>query len=542
MAKRRRIIEGTWTCSSCGTAGIKGRHKVCPACGSPREGEEMAFDFGERAASGGSTAASVTDQETLDLAEAGADWMCLSCEAGNRGDVSVCRQCGTPRGQTAAPAPEPAPTPTSAVPLAAAGVGAGTLLLGGGVGSVLCCGVLWLAWPVTSEAVVSQRTFVRESTVERLVEVPKRGWKDTLPAPASPPGSPTLAPGLGEIQACTTHACYPRPPEGGRLVSVTGRQWRRTHTVTPMEEHTREGWEDSVPPESGRWPSGGSGGQTGRIGSARCQERERTPERCRTESRREACGTEERCTVRDLGNGFAEEVCEDVTKYCSVDQEVCDPAVYDDWCSWSELSWGTARQQTTSGTLERPRWPSLRPGAREQLSAEQDNTVTCTTLAGTGSGSFSVSGDDLMGFDVGAQYFLSDRTGPQRVPERLVRAGAGPFRDCGADIPADTLVDREECRYTAWEWSAERPLYTRGETLPDWPAVKLRDDGVEKRREWAELTLGWERRGSAYSEDFTVSVAEGQRWPPGRGVPVKVLYSGELSGPPSDWPDEGTAP
>ena len=60
-----------------------------------------------------------------------------------------------------------------------------------------------------------------------------------------------------------------------------------------MEEHTESGWDESVPSQTGAWPSGGAGGSEGRYGAASCRRKERTPERCRTESRREACGTDE---------------------------------------------------------------------------------------------------------------------------------------------------------------------------------------------------------------------------------------------------------
>ena len=114
MAKRTRIIEGTWTCSSCETRDIPGREKTCTSCGNPRERDgESNFDFGPTSATGRAAREAVSDADALDLARAGADWHCLNCGAANRGDQPSCRTC-------AAPAPErpgtPPPPPSPAAP------------------------------------------------------------------------------------------------------------------------------------------------------------------------------------------------------------------------------------------------------------------------------------------------------------------------------------------------------------------------------------------------------------------------------------------
>src|SRR3954452_8475650 len=104
MAKRTRIIEGTWNCSSCGTKGILARHKKCPTCNNPREltGQESEFDFGDTdAATGKSLSEGVTDEKALELANAGADWVCAYCGASNRGDQGSCRNCRAERSSDA---------------------------------------------------------------------------------------------------------------------------------------------------------------------------------------------------------------------------------------------------------------------------------------------------------------------------------------------------------------------------------------------------------------------------------------------------------
>ncbi|MEQ1571714.1 MAG: hypothetical protein ABMA64_39160, partial [Myxococcota bacterium] len=84
---RRRIIEGTWACTSCDERGIPGRHAVCPSCGNPRENREASFVFD-------GAAETVTAPELVARAAAGADRHCPQCAAANRGDAAACVQCG----------------------------------------------------------------------------------------------------------------------------------------------------------------------------------------------------------------------------------------------------------------------------------------------------------------------------------------------------------------------------------------------------------------------------------------------------------------
>ena len=94
-----RIIELRWTCSSCGSRDILGRHKECPSCGSPREKGEMQMDGLSEDADGDgyNDNKTVTDPVLLNLANAGYDWFCLACFAGNTGTASACSGCGAPR-------------------------------------------------------------------------------------------------------------------------------------------------------------------------------------------------------------------------------------------------------------------------------------------------------------------------------------------------------------------------------------------------------------------------------------------------------------
>lgn len=513
----RRIIEGRWACSQCDTKGILGRHKVCPSCGSPREAGESSFDFGERAADGSAVAATVTDTGALEQAGAGVDWHCIHCDAGNRGDASHCIRCGATREGERPPAPTrpPPPAPRSRWPLLAA--------VGGAFSSVAatcagCLGLGWLNRDLEVEAQVTERLWFREVAVERLRAAPAVGWKDALPPAASPPGSGELKAGTGQVGPCEVKQCWPRPPDGGTTARVVGRHWERVASTRRMEEKRESGWKDRVPSTRGALPVAGSGGTEG-VAQESCRRKEKTPERCREVSRKEQCGTERACKVKDLGNGFAEEVCNDVPKYCTVREEQCDPAVYDQWCDWTELRWRPGRRQVTSGDDTSPRWPALSAGPRERLDRASTNRLKLETLAGVQSDGVDVDESQLKQIADGVLVFVDGSSVQVAAPALQAR---GERVDCGTGIPRDRLVERESCAYELWSWVATKTLVEKGRTTPDWPDGKLGDDGRESRREWVEVDLGWERGELAGAHHLELEPASWEAWAIGTAVPVVV--------------------
>jgi hypothetical protein len=111
------IHELHWRCGYCSQEQL-GRNKVCQNCGKPR-GEGVKFfkpGLEDHAVSEGPARTdSVTDPELLKLANAGADWYCRFCGAGNIGTGTICAQCG---GEQKEPPPtetpdEPEPTPSA---------------------------------------------------------------------------------------------------------------------------------------------------------------------------------------------------------------------------------------------------------------------------------------------------------------------------------------------------------------------------------------------------------------------------------------------
>jgi len=334
MAKRTRIIEGTWNCTSCDTKAIPARLKLCPNCNNPREvtGKESEFDFGGvDAKSGKSLREGVTDDETLELAAAGEDWFCAYCGAANRGDASHCGQCSAERTDDAKAAvsrelPFPgAPPQPVARPKPRMGK-KGWLVLGA---LLSCCfgGVVFSFWA----------------------------------------GSTHQSPG-----------------------EVTGTTWKRTVVQERFLPVAKTGWRDELRTAAPRMPVNGAGEVAGVANVRDCVSRQRGTRRvadgtervCQNKKRRVACGTEERCSRRDRGNGFVEEVCEDVTKYCSESYEDCQTEtryrtepVYAQQCTYDTYEWKPLDRREASGTDDRPRWPELPVSGVDRLRREETYSV-----------------------------------------------------------------------------------------------------------------------------------------------------------------------
>ncbi|HYO56225.1 hypothetical protein [Archangium sp.] len=332
MAKRTRIIEGTWNCTSCDTRAILARHRSCPHCNNPREetGKESEFDFGEvDAVSGKSLREGVTDAKALSAAAAGADWFCDYCGASNRGDTPICRNCRAKRSATSrALAEEPdepigAPHPPPA-PFAARGSGRKWLYVG--LGLLACFGTC-MYWGSRTHGVTGQ---------------------------------------------------------------VTTTEWTRTVHRETFQRVTREGWRNELSSTLPRMPVNGMGEVAGVENIRNCFPRQRgtrqvadgTERVCKTKTRQVKCGTTEKCKRKKMGNGYMKEVCEDVPKYCSKRYEDCDTRtryrsepVFDLSCTYDTYAWKEVDRRVESGRDSAPRWPELRPGSLDRLLREEKYAV-----------------------------------------------------------------------------------------------------------------------------------------------------------------------
>src|SRR5215210_8459287 len=87
MARRRTLgyVQNEWTCPSCSTRN-KGGTKTCENCGAPQP-ENVQFELP-------SEQKFVTDEESINVAKAGADIHCPFCGTRNPATAKTCSQCG----------------------------------------------------------------------------------------------------------------------------------------------------------------------------------------------------------------------------------------------------------------------------------------------------------------------------------------------------------------------------------------------------------------------------------------------------------------
>jgi hypothetical protein len=260
----------------------------------------------------------VTDAEGLAESAAGADWFCSGCESANPGNQDTCKRCGAPRGD-ASPAPvatEPL-EPELEAPVSPAGGKLRRIGLAVGVLVAICGGVVFWA----------------SMTQEMNGEVSAVSWeRDVL---------------------------------------------RQTFTATATH-----GWQDELTVREPVMPVNGEGEDGGVQNIRECHEAQRgtiqvedgQEEVCTTMTQSVVCGTTESCTVTDLGNGFAEEVCTDVTQYCDESHQDChletryrDEPVYDTQCSYDTYAWKDQEVTEAAGNDSSPEWPSVETDALDRL-------------------------------------------------------------------------------------------------------------------------------------------------------------------------------
>ena len=78
-------IEAYWDCPYCGNKAIRGRERVCPACGKTRTAEAKFYMLDREP---------VADESAV---ETGPDWYCPFCDSYNPHSAGFCRNCGHPR-------------------------------------------------------------------------------------------------------------------------------------------------------------------------------------------------------------------------------------------------------------------------------------------------------------------------------------------------------------------------------------------------------------------------------------------------------------
>ena len=327
---REWYIELKWNCRSCDTKDILGRHKRCPSCGNPREEAEMEMTGLEPDAGGYNRAPQVTDSERLREAQAGADWFCPMCKAGNKGDGNQCESCGGSRNadvyrlpppsrpapppsrqttyQPPPPVKPPRPKQNPSPPFQEETTKSRPLSIGCFAAIILSC-LAFLAVFLSTQVVPGT---VKDKTWEHRIKV--ESWQQT--------------------------------------------------TLRAWADNTRE--RPEVPPVMGQGGTPGIQLISGSCGreyfgegpSYTCGSKEEKYD-CSTTSREE-CGTD--CT--SMGNGYAK--CK--PKYCTkkkhktctrmVEVRCTDP-IYKDRCTYATQEWRAVTTLTEKGHGDELRWPKL---------------------------------------------------------------------------------------------------------------------------------------------------------------------------------------
>lgn len=175
------IREGKWKCAYCGQVN-QGRDVACHQCDQPR-GKDVKFFLDD-------DAAEVTDQNLVDVAQAGADWTCEFCSTNNRAKDTRCRQCGAEKGSSPSLQEKivtqgNAGQPGAASPAATrARTRMSPIAVGGIIAAVIAVGVLvyFLFFSASEKtAVLDRGQWLRTITVEENKWVEHTAWEDAVP-------------------------------------------------------------------------------------------------------------------------------------------------------------------------------------------------------------------------------------------------------------------------------------------------------------------------------------------------------------------------
>jgi len=304
------IREGAWDCPSCGRKRNRGPEKHCAGCGVPR-GSEVRFYLPE-------DAPEITDPDALARAGSGPDWTCSYCEGDNRADADYCTGCGASK--------EGAP-PRAVIEYRGA--------------------------PPGPPAEKSRPTPPPPETAVAREEPPKKKK-----------GCARFG-CLGLILAALATFWLTRPDDA--VLTLQSFAWEHSVEVEVARTVTREAWEGEVPAGArilGRERAIYEHKQT-RIGSET---------KTRTVTEQVQVGTEQvKVGVRDLGNGYFEDIYEDRPIYETRRREETyeepiyrsDP-IYRTRIRYQIEVWESARTEKASGRDHSPRWPLVRDTARER--------------------------------------------------------------------------------------------------------------------------------------------------------------------------------
>jgi len=326
----------------------------------------------DRDGDGYNDAETVTDPKLLDLANAGYDWFCTHCEAGNRGDGDRCSSCGGPRyGEVEENHPRFPMLPESGT-LDRQMEGRMLRMHREHAQEAMSIAVQSGPPPVPRRPRRRVREPVRASDgVDDYFAAKEAARKRNLTIGLVIGGIVVAASIIFAIWATRTHEAQ------GEVVAMS---WAHETVLQHWTQTTTGGWEDSTSQRSETPPVNGSGERAGMqkiLGS--CYEKHHHDEQyvcgshreCTPKTRTETytCGE----TCRDNGNGFA--TCSPKTctrqvpdgETCRTVDDYCDRPIYETWCEYETQEWRETRSSPASGQGITTRWPEVETGSLDRL-------------------------------------------------------------------------------------------------------------------------------------------------------------------------------
>jgi len=295
------IREGSWICPNC-NAKNRGAKENCAACGAVRGNVQFIYE---------ETASEITDEKEKARAKAGPDWICGFCTCSNAFDKEKCGSCGAVRSDGT----------KREVKEAAVKSGEGTGI----------------------KQVNPHATLPNVPNNIQPYKVPLPGWFKF---------------GCGGIVLLFIILAGFQCMSFEEMMTVVGKNWRRSVMVMKYQTVRNEAWRDELPPKARQIAQERKirSYKDVLIGYRNVQE---------TYTKKGQDGTERVKTgVRDLGNGRFEEIWEDRPVYKDVEEtrtvqkpEYRKDPIYDTWISYDIDRWENQGERKTEGTTEEPVWP-----------------------------------------------------------------------------------------------------------------------------------------------------------------------------------------
>ncbi len=351
------VREGKWRCPNCRQVN-RGRDLNCVGCGVVRGNVKFFLD---------DDAPEIQDEGLKKRATDGPDWICAFCDTSNAQSATVCKQCSGARND---------------------GKNRDTT--------------------VRQDAREDPSAQVRQVNLQTIRDeaplsgpaTPASGSETTDTPPGTQKTSASSSPPQGSPKGCCgcfaflfaiflLFGLYDSFFTSTNLAEVVDRSWKRTLHLQQLVEEPWEGWEKNKPARLliEKTESRVSGHTKTVIGYDDVEEKYQEKEQIGTETKtktvrhRVQTGTKQvKKGVRDLGNGFFEDVYEEVPEYGyeteTVEEEVpvyrnvtrtrivkkpryrLDP-INENWLTGRQQLWKPAPSQTTSGAFEPPVWPDI---------------------------------------------------------------------------------------------------------------------------------------------------------------------------------------